>query len=73
MYSSSGRGPLSASSGKSIAQANTKDYEEKEGWAANIHLNKEQDPAIISKLQAHNQLLAEHDKFIDYIKHVESK
>ena len=71
MHSSSGRGPLSASSGKSVPQA--RDFEEKEGWAANIHLNKEQDPAIIAKLQAHNHLVSEHDKFIDYIKHVESK
>ena len=42
-------------------------------WAENIHLASEhEDPEDAIILQRHNKMLGEHDKYIEYIRHVEN-
>ena len=42
-------------------------------WADNIHLTQEHlDPEDALTLQRHQKLLGDHDKFIEYIRHIEN-
>ncbi len=54
----SGRGALSARSNP----------DKNDVWADNIHMSKHhEDPTIPDRLLAHNKMLSEADKFIDFI------
>ena len=43
-------------------------------WAHNVHMTKEhEDPNMGQRLAENQKLVASHDKFVEYIRHVESK
>lgn len=42
-------------------------------WADNIHIAEyHEDPTIIERLKEHNIILADSDKFIDFVQHMEN-
>ena len=43
-------------------------------WAHNVHMTREhEDPTMGPRLAENQKLVAGHDKFVEYIRHVESK
>ena len=59
---------------KSRASTSTKKGQSNDLWQENIHFsNDHEDPQDAVRLAANTKLVNDHDKYIEYIRHVESK